>query len=187
MSRVPAASPALSLTIDFVNSHDLLADPPDRLSVAYLRRIAVRHDLAPLVTPFTDADMPGLRALRARIYRVFSAGDLHATAEALNDLLTAHTRGVRLDAADPDDARLVAVAGHSPLDRFAATLADALAQAVIAGGAGRLGICAGDPCRCVYVDRTRAARQRYCCDLCNDRVAAAVYRRRQPGVASATS
>ncbi|MGW5667042.1 CGNR zinc finger domain-containing protein [Micromonospora sp. NPDC003776] len=35
-----------------------------------------------------------------------------------------------------------------------------------------------DPCRAPYLDRTRAGRQRYCCELCNNRAAAAAYRSR---------
>jgi len=62
--------------------------------------------------------------------------------------------------------------------RFAIACADALARALAEGGAERLRTCLGDPCRCVYVDRTRANRRRYCCDLCNDRMASAAYRRR---------
>jgi len=58
-------------------------------------------------------------------------------------------------------------------------VADALAQAMAAGGPGRFGTCLADPCRCVYVDRTRSGRQRYCCELCNDRIAAAAYRSRR--------
>ncbi|MCI4065808.1 CGNR zinc finger domain-containing protein [Micromonospora sp. R77] len=32
--------------------------------------------------------------------------------------------------------------------------------------------------RRLYLDRTRAGRQRYCCELCNNRAAAAAYRGR---------
>jgi predicted RNA-binding Zn ribbon-like protein len=55
---------------------------------------------------------------------------------------------------------------------------DALARAIADGSGDRLRTCVGDPCRCVYVDRTKANRQRYCCELCNDRMASAAYRRR---------
>ncbi|WP_406045483.1 CGNR zinc finger domain-containing protein [Micromonospora sp. NBC_00898] len=40
------------------------------------------------------------------------------------------------------------------------------------------GVCAADGCRAPYLDRTRAGRQRYCCELCNNRAAAAAYRSR---------
>ena len=55
----------------------------------------------------------------------------------------------------------------------------AVARHVAEHGVARLGICASDPCRCAYVDRTRGRTRRYCCTLCNDRAAARAYRRRQ--------
>jgi predicted RNA-binding Zn ribbon-like protein len=48
-------------------------------------------------------------------------------------------------------------------------------------GTGRLGVCGSDPCRCVFVDRTRAGTRKYCCTYCNDRFAARAYRRRKKG------
>jgi predicted RNA-binding Zn ribbon-like protein len=64
------------------------------------------------------------------------------------------------------------------MQRLGVAIADALAHTLEVGGLERLGACAGSPCHCVYIDRTRAGRQRYCCELCNDRMAAAAYRRR---------
>jgi hypothetical protein len=74
--------------------------------------------------------------------------------------------------------RLAATGGAGPVGRLAVLAADALARAMTAGSGDRLRTCVGDPCRCVYVDRTKANRQRYCCELCNDRMASAAYRRR---------
>ncbi|HRD60729.1 MAG TPA: CGNR zinc finger domain-containing protein, partial [Nocardioides sp.] len=62
---------------------------------------------------------------------------------------------------------------------LAARLLYAVAQLVAEGGVARLGICASDPCRCAYVDRTRGGTRRYCCTLCNDRAAARAYRQRK--------
>ena len=77
-------------------------------------------------------------------------------------------------------ARLAAVAPDGDaVRRLGALCADALARAMAVGGPGRFGTCAGHPCRCGYVDRTRAGRQRFCCQLCNDRTAAAAYRSRR--------
>ena len=80
----------------------------------------------------------------------------------------------------------VARSGGDPVAELAAIAVDALAQAMAVGGPGRFGTCAGNPCKCAYVDRTRAGRQRFCCQLCNDRMAAAAYRSRRAG-ASATA
>src|SRR6185312_13306290 len=46
-------------------------------------------------------------------------------------------------------------------------------------GWARFGRCAGAPCRCAYVDRSRNRSRRYCCTLCADRVAQAQYRSRK--------
>ena len=43
----------------------------------------------------------------------------------------------------------------------------------------RFGRCAGAPCRCAFVDRSRNRTRRYCCSLCADRVAQAQYRARK--------
>ena len=49
-----------------------------------------------------------------------------------------------------------------------------------ATSAGRFGRCAGTPCRCAFVDRSRNRTRRYCCStLCADRVAQAHYRARK--------
>jgi predicted RNA-binding Zn ribbon-like protein len=85
--------------------------------------------------------------------------------------------------AGPDGSlRLTAALAGSdpdPVTELAAVATDGLVQAMAVGGPGRFGTCAGEPCRCAYVDRTRAGRQRFCCQLCNDRVAAAAYRSRR--------
>ena len=44
-----------------------------------------------------------------------------------------------------------------------------------------VGVCGSDPCRCVFVDRTRGGTRKYCCTYCNDRFAARAYRRRKKG------
>ena len=60
-----------------------------------------------------------------------------------------------------------------------ARLPAALAGFVAEHGTQRLGVCGSDPCRCVFVDRTRAGTRKYCCSYCNDRFAARAYRRRK--------
>jgi predicted RNA-binding Zn ribbon-like protein len=84
---------------------------------------------------------------------------------------------------DQDATVRLAVTGTDPTADLSAEVAalvlDALTHAMATGGPDRFGTCVGAPCACVYVDRTRAARQRFCCQLCNDRVAAAAYRSRR--------
>ena len=65
------------------------------------------------------------------------------------------------------------------LDAVAAYATAGLLEAMRDLGWSRFGRCAGSPCRCAFVDRSRNRSRRYCCSLCADRVAQADYRRRQ--------
>jgi predicted RNA-binding Zn ribbon-like protein len=174
VSPVPPDEPALHLAVAFVNTYDLLADPPDFLSTERAGRIADRYGQPDLAKALRRADLDALRAVRDRLYRVFAADADGAKVTALDELL------VYVDArARMVDARIAAVSpDNDPVRRLGALCADALARAMAVGGPERFGTCAGHPCRCGYVDRTRAGRQRFCCQLCNDRMAAAAYRER---------
>jgi predicted RNA-binding Zn ribbon-like protein len=183
--RTAGSGPAddLELAVLLVNSYDELADPPDRLTsldwyAAVLR--AVGHpEQANALGP---GDLGLLRALRGGLHAAFAAATPQAAALALNPLLLT-TAAVPVLVSGPDGrARLSVAPGVLGLPALAARLPTALAAHIARHGMTRLGSCAAHPCSCVYVDRTRAGRRRYCCDLCNDRAAAAAYRnRRRPG------
>ncbi len=178
MSPVPPDEPALHLAIAFVNTYDLLEEPPDYLTPERAEKIADRYGEPALGRALRRADLDALRSLRTRLYRVFAADDEAGKVTALDEVLGYVDARARMR----PDAQLVAVApDDDPVRRLGALCADALARAMAVGGPGRLGTCAGHPCRCGYVDRTRAGRQRFCCELCNDRAAAAAYRARKRG------
>jgi hypothetical protein len=188
MGAVPAMHPELDLTLRFINTYDLLETPPDRLRIEVLARITARTGFTALAarfapldgTPAGDDAVARLRALRGRLYPVFLAPDAPSAVEAMNhalDLVPVRPR-MRLD--EGGEIRLAALpaAAGDPATEMSALVTDALAHALSVGGPARLGTCVGDPCRCVYIDRSRAGRQRFCCELCNDRMAAAAYRTR---------
>ncbi|MGE5829327.1 MAG: CGNR zinc finger domain-containing protein [Micromonosporaceae bacterium] len=179
MARVPADEAALRFAVDFCNTHDLLADPADRLTVDRLRSLARQHGFATLASGLRERDLAPLTRVRTGLYTVFAATTPTEKAAAVNALLDREAARARLVADTTGTLRLIASGGADHVSRLAVTLADALARALVDGGAERLRTCVGDPCRCVYVDRTRAGRQRYCCELCNDRMASAAYRRRR--------
>jgi predicted RNA-binding Zn ribbon-like protein len=173
VSPVPPDEPALRLAVAFVNTYDLLEEPPDYLTPEIAGRIAGRHGYQDLATTLPGADLDALRRVRDGLYRVFAEDDKAAALNAVLEGADARARIVppgRLAAVAPDD---------DPVRVLAALCADALARALVVGGPQRLGTCAGHPCRCGYVDRTRAGRQRFCCQLCNDRMASAAYRGRR--------
>jgi predicted RNA-binding Zn ribbon-like protein len=180
----------LDLAVLLVNSHDLLADPADRLTdLSWFSNVlhAVGH--APLADELTPADLPRLRELRSALRRAFEAATAAEAAAALNPLLeqapAVFVLVVGDDAASTPQSRPVVrfeVAPHrSGIDALEARLPAALAGHIAERGIHRLGVCTSDPCRCAFVDRTRAATRRYCCSYCNDRAAARAYRRRRAG------
>lgn len=159
----------LDLAVLLLNSVDLLEDPPDRMAedLGWWRRVLGRVGHQALADDQREEDRPALLALRATLRAVFEAGDDDEARALLNGALV--------------DAGAVVQVGAEGIGVGAdlhARLLFAVAKQVAERGVVRLGVCASDPCRCVYVDRTRAGTRRYCCDICNDRAAARAYRAR---------
>jgi predicted RNA-binding Zn ribbon-like protein len=186
MSAVPGGDPSLQLGVAFVNTYDLLETPPDALSVPRAAALARQFGFADLADRLAARDdgpsLDRLRSLRGRLYQVFSAGTPEATVDALNTALDRPALRMRAQLNPDGTVRIGAAyagADADPVGELAALLTDAMAHAMAVGGPERFGTCAADPCRCAYVDRTRAGRQRFCCQLCNDRMAAAAYRTRR--------
>jgi predicted RNA-binding Zn ribbon-like protein len=169
----------IDVAVALLNTVDHLEDPADRLvDIKLLRRILADADWAGLGRQLHPADLPGVRARREELRAVFTAPTAEARTVAINALL--RSSGAQPQLVEVGDDRFeVVTGGATPLDTLTARLASALAEAVAARGFERLGACDASPCSCVYVDRTRAGNRRYCCDICNDRAAAAAYRRRR--------
>jgi predicted RNA-binding Zn ribbon-like protein len=174
----------LSLAVELVNTLDQLATPPERLTDVDVARHLVRTRGWPeLAGSLPTGALPEVVALRERLRAVFAA-DLPAAIDLLNGMLAgAEARLVPVGGDEPA-VELRASSGAGGVTGVTVLLADALARHVARYGAARLGVCEGAPCTCVYVDRTKAVRQRYCSSLCSDRVAAAAYRRRRAGTAA---
>ena len=178
------ASPAtdVELALLLVNSHDLLEEEPDRLvDLIWLTRAfkAVGHEDIPAA--LSARDLPRLRRLRDSLRRVFETDDIAEVAATLNPLLE-KAKAVPLLVVDADASPGLQVGvGLRGVATLEARLPAALAAYVAEHGTARLGVCHSDPCRCVFVDRTRAGTRKYCCTYCNDRYAARAYRRRKRG------
>jgi predicted RNA-binding Zn ribbon-like protein len=64
------------------------------------------------------------------------------------------------------------------LEGLAPSIVMSLMDLLVAGRWDTIGRCAGAPCCCVFVDRTRNRNRRFCCQLCADRVNQAKARQR---------
>jgi predicted RNA-binding Zn ribbon-like protein len=178
----------LDIAVELINTVYLLADPPDRLtSTAVFQGVLTGLGHEEWARTLREEDLETLCALRERLRAVFGAPTPAEAAGLLNAMLR---EGAALPQLVPDEAGGLVLrvdAGLSGVAALAARLPIALAAQVAAHGIGRLGICSAAPCECVFVDRTRAGTRRYCCDGCNDRAAAAAYRRRKrPDARAAT-
>jgi predicted RNA-binding Zn ribbon-like protein len=160
----------LDLAVLLLNSVDLLEDPADRMAsdLVWWRRVLARVGHRELADAQRDSDLPMLQALRATIRTVFECEDADEARRVVNVALLYAEAVVQVT---PDG---LAVSGG-----LRGRLLFAVAGQVAEHGVDRFGICASDPCRCAYVDRTRGGTRRYCCDICNDRAAARAYRRRR--------
>ena len=186
MLNIPAND--LDIAVELINTVYLLADPPDRLtSTAVFQGILSGLGQEDVARALREEDLEALRALRERLRAVFLARTPEEATALLNALLR---EAAALPQLVPDVAGGLVLrvdAGLSGVAALAARLPMALAAQVAAHGIGRLGICGAAPCECVFVDRTRAGTRRYCCDGCNDRAAAAAYRRRKRPAARAAT
>lgn len=163
------------VAVDLVNTWDLLeADPELLRDRATLKRFLARRGFvtAPRVS---NADLAEVRRLRDELRSAFEATDEKAAVRALNGILGR-------TAAKPQFA---AAAGTWELQWIgavpavlAAQTSMSLLEAIRDDGWDRFGVCAGAPCCCVFVDRSKNRSRRFCSALCADRVAQSLHRAR---------
>jgi predicted RNA-binding Zn ribbon-like protein len=169
----------LDLAVELVNTHWVLAHPPDRLTdVAVFQDILRAAGDTQLADQLSARDLPALRALRADLAPIFGARTLDEAVNLLDSLLRTEVVPARLSAGD-GTARWSWGAEQHGMSALRTRLLAALGDQLVRDGTARLGVCQAEPCQCVYVDRSRARTRRYCCDQCNDRAAATAYRRRR--------
>ncbi len=180
LTRDETRGSGLAVAIDLINTWDELEPEPDLIEgVTDIRTWLEWHGLSIAAKRMGEADVDHVRALRAQFDRVFDAGDEAEAANRLNELareygtppVLEHAGGEwRLRSWPDEDTGLPAVAAYATAGLLAAF------QEL---GWARFGRCAGSPCRCAFVDRSRNRSRRYCCTLCADRVAQAQYRTRR--------
>jgi predicted RNA-binding Zn ribbon-like protein len=174
----------LDLAVLLLNSLDLLADPPDRLTdLDWLREVLAAVGREDVGGALTAEDLAGLRQLRESLRAVFQAKSPAEAASLLNPMLV-HAPAIPQLVASDGSLQLQVAPQARGLAALSARLPAALAEHIVHRGPGRLGTCAALPCQCAFIDRTRAGTRRFCCTACNDRAAALLYRRRKRAAAS---
>lgn len=166
----------VALAVDLANTWDTLEPDPELLrDVASLKRFLTRRGYvqAPSVS---KADLARVRAVRDSLRAAFSAGTEERAVRELNRILSQNSAKPQL-VSDGGTWRLEWVGAIA--DAVAATAAMSLLEAIRDDGWERFGMCAGAPCCCVFVDRSKNRTRRFCSSLCADRVAQSLYRARR--------
>jgi predicted RNA-binding Zn ribbon-like protein len=179
-SRGGQSATDLDLAVLLVNSMDLLAEPVDRLrDIQWLSAALSDVGEGELAAALTESDLSRLRGLRQALRAAFEASTESDAAAAINPVLERANAVFLLVPGSGGGSRFEVGHGRTGVDALEARLPAAVAMHIARHGTATLGVCASDPCRCAFVDRTRAGTRRYCCGYCNDRAAARAYRRRR--------
>ena len=171
----------VALAVDLLNSWDELDDPPELLSVRWLRRYLEFHGFPAAAADVAEADVSTARHLRERLRSGFDAASAEEAVEALNAILRDFGEPPQLEREGREWRFRYGPHERHDLRFLAAPTALGLLEAIREHGLSRFGHCEAAPCRCVYVDRSRNRSRRYCCDLCADRANQAASRRRRRG------
>ena len=165
----------VALAVALANTWDELEDPPELLrDLPALRRFFERCGYP--ARRLTRPDVARVRALRSSLRSAFEAdGDEQAVA-TLNRVLRDSRAKPQLERRG---ATWELAWSGPPVDVVASTASLSLLEAIRDDGRDRFGICAGAPCCCVFVDRSKNRSRRFCSNLCADRVAQAALRARR--------
>jgi predicted RNA-binding Zn ribbon-like protein len=175
-------SDGAAFAVRLLNTWDELEPDPECLrDVGFVQRFLARQALTEAARLAGQPDVEWLRALRGRLERAWDAPDEETAVAELNSILSAATAQPWLARSDGLSEFRYDRPG-APVRQFGDALAArGLLEEIAAGRWPRFGRCDAEPCRCVYVDRTRSGVRRYCCRLCADRAAHQAFRRRRAG------
>lgn len=162
------------LAVDLVNTWDTLeADPELLKDAATLKRFLLSRGHGEFRT--TGRDLLEVRALRTELRSAFAAEGEEDAVWRLNRILSRSTAKPRLER--NGDVWRIHWVGRL-VDTIASATAMSLLEAIRDDGWDRFGVCAGAPCCCVFVDRSKNRSRRFCSTLCADRIAQSLHRAR---------
>jgi predicted RNA-binding Zn ribbon-like protein len=155
-----------------------LAVPPGKV-IAVLREYG-----EPEPIEITNGEVAGMRAVAARLHKVFAAPDTATAARLLNEILAGAAGPPRLSSHDGTawHLHLDGSDDDTPWDAwFAVSSAAALAELLAARQAPPGGLCAASGCGKPFVHQGGGTPRRYCSSRCATRERVAAHRRAHAG------
>lgn len=127
----------------------------------------------------SEADVPRVARLRARLRSVFEAEDPAHAVEVLNLILADNGAVPRVSLHGGDPHLHFEPSGDAFSRWLAVVTAMGLATVLVDQGMARFGVCAASDCRDVFIDTSRNKSRRHCSTTCSTREAVAAHRRRR--------
>jgi predicted RNA-binding Zn ribbon-like protein len=161
----------VALALELANTIDMLEDPPDFLrDLERLERFLRHVGNNAADEPLTEAHLGDLRDLRDRLTHAMDSDERRA-APLLAELAGTFDLRPRLVRNGGKGWTMqLGPAATDGLDGLGASAVVGLMELLVAGRWDRIGRCAGAPCCCLFVDRTKNRNRKFCCQLCADRV-----------------
>jgi predicted RNA-binding Zn ribbon-like protein len=170
-------SDGVQMAVELVNTRPTDQFPDEMTDVSTLNEFLARHDFD---VSADERDLAAIHKVRAELAAIFDTDDEEAAAAAINRILD-RTRAL---------PHLTNHNGHpwhlhfdsekeSIADQVGAIAAGALSNVFVGAGLTRFGECADDACESYFVDTSRNASKRFCCERCSTRNAVAAHRARK--------
>ncbi len=183
MDVLSSDSPALMFAVDLVNAQEAGALTGSWVDgLCRTDRWPVRHVPAAALSALQAGELAvNLGRLAVELGEVFRAGGPVQAAARVSTLLAPHPVQLSVSTHDGHRPHLhFDDAGQDLAGRLRLNSLGALAGVLATSGdQHRLGGCAAPPCRRVFVDRSRSARQRFCSPACANRATVAAHRARR--------
>jgi predicted RNA-binding Zn ribbon-like protein len=172
---------SLSLAVDLVNTEDPVSKTDELATVDQLKDFIEEHEISQVSKRPTHADLDKVRALRARLRRVFESQNQDTAVSILNELISETGARPELTNHDGQGWHMHYSPSGTPLaPRLAADAAMALSVVIAQEGYERLRTCEGERCVDVFVDESKNRSRRYCSpNPCGNRASVAAFRARQ--------
>jgi predicted RNA-binding Zn ribbon-like protein len=170
---------SLELAVALMNTWNLLAHPPELLRDPESLHRFLDWAGRPTDRPLSQVDLNRVMAARAVLRLALEAPNADQAVGLLNALAIQAGTVPQLRKVNRGWQFVFVTRDLDPSSALIGEAAQGSLDAIRDGDWELLGVCAGDPCRCVYVDRTKNRSRRYCCQLCTNRTTQARHRKRQ--------
>ena len=170
-------SGGVQLAVELVNTRPTDQFPDEMPDVAALNEFLTGHDFQPAAT---EKDLAAVHKIRQELSVIFESEDTQVAAVTLNGVLERTHALPYLTNHDGQPWHLhFDSERQSVADQIGAVAAGALANVFIEAGLSRFGECADDACESYFVDTSKNASKRFCCERCSTRHAVAAHRARK--------